>query len=302
MFTIYCGRKRGVLLVNVYHFLREYGGDFLLRRRNVKEIKRFFFSTVYIIDYVKKYLNKHIDANQYRFSLQTQSLFDLSVSGLPHFIYTDHTNLCNYFYPTLSLSPARLIKNAGYHNREKIGYDSAQKIFVMGHHTKLSLVHQYQIDESKVVAVGCGGNAKIPSYINPSKYKNKTILFVGDQWELKGGMVLIEAFKVVKRYYPEANLNIIGTKPSIANIDGCFAVERVPIDKLMDYYEQASIFCMPSIVETFGTVYIEAMYYGLPIVTNNIGSNSLTIKDGVSGIVTDGSVFQISQALMELLD
>ncbi|MGB3585117.1 MAG: glycosyltransferase family 4 protein [Tunicatimonas sp.] len=294
-------RNKVVLFLNIFYFIKEYGADFVLGRREIKEAKRFFLSTLYIFNFFKKYLEKNIDASEYVFSLQTQSMYDFELNGLPHFIYTDHTNLCNFFYPTLSLAPTRLVKSDLYHARETELYQNTRKIFVMGNHTKQSLIHQYNIDEKKVVEVGCGGNIPIPATVNNAKYHTKSILFVGDRWELKGGWVLIEAFKIARKHHPEATLNIVGSKPPVANVEGCYAVERVPLEVLKSYYEQASIFCMPSIVETFGIVFVEAMYYRLPIVTSNIGSNSFTIQDGVSGILTDGSVYQISKALISLL-
>ncbi|WKN41974.1 glycosyltransferase family 4 protein [Tunicatimonas pelagia] len=294
-------KNKVILFLNIFHFVKEYGADFILGRRKIREARRFFVSTLYIFDFFKNHLEKNIDISQYVFSLQTQSIYDFELHGLPHFIYTDHTNLCNFFYPTLSLAPSRLVKSDMYHARETELYQNTRKIFVMGNHTKQSLVHQYGIDERNVVEVGCGGNISVPATINTSKYWAKNILFVGDRWELKGGWVLIEAFKIARKHYPEATLNIVGSKPPVADVEGCYAVERVPLDVLKSYYEQASIFCMPSIVETFGIVFVEAMYYRLPIVTSNIGSNSFTIQDGVSGIITDGSVYQISRALISLL-
>ena len=294
-------KNKLILFLNIFYFIKEYGADFFLGRRKIEDAKRFYESTLYIFDFLKNYLKKNIDTNQYVFSFQTQSIYDFGLNELPHFIYTDHTNLCNFFYPTLSLAPSRLVKSDMYHARETKLYQNTRKIFVMGNHTKQSLVHQYNIDESKVIEVGCGGNLPVPTKVNTDKYRNKNILFVGDRWELKGGWVLVEAFKIARKHYPEATLNIVGSKPPVADVEGCYAVEQVPLDVLKGYYEQASIFCMPSIVETFGIVYVEAMYYRLPIVTSNIGSNSFTIQNGVSGITTDGSVYQISKALISLL-
>ena len=39
---------------------------------------------------------------EFAFSVQTQSLYDASLPGLPHFVYTDHTHLANLGYPAFS--------------------------------------------------------------------------------------------------------------------------------------------------------------------------------------------------------
>jgi glycosyltransferase involved in cell wall biosynthesis len=53
------------------------------------------------------------------------------------------------------------------------------------------------------------------------------------------------------------------------------------------YYENADVFVFPSFYEneTFGLVNIEAMSYGLPIVTTDEGGITDIVKDGENGLI-----------------
>ena len=58
---------------------------------------------------------------------------------------------------------------------------------------------------------------------------------------------------------------------------------EIPIEKVSDYYNQASVFCMPTRLEPFGIVFLEAMYHQLPIVASNIGAANDFIEDNKNG-------------------
>lgn len=48
--------------------------------------------------------------------------------------------------------------------------------------------------------------------------------------------------------------------------DNVIYIEPVPKEKLIDLYRKADIFVMPSLTESFGLVYVEAMSQGLPVI------------------------------------
>src|ERR1700733_5799848 len=51
--------------------------------------------TVYCFRKIRAHLLLFLSQKRYVFTFQTQSLFDASIPGTPHFIYTDHTHLVN---------------------------------------------------------------------------------------------------------------------------------------------------------------------------------------------------------------
>ncbi len=68
-------------------------------------------------------------------------------------------------------------------------------------------------------------------------------------------------------------------------------------------YQQADIFVLPSYKEGFGIVLLEAMYYGLPIVTTNISAIPELVRDGETGLlVSPGNSQELATALATLIE
>lgn len=88
--------------------------------------------------------------------------------------------------------------------------------------------------------------------------------------------VLAEAAKTV----PGLRLTLVG-KGEAAYRDECFAyakelgvwgridyTERVPQSQVHELYDRANLFVLPTRYEIFGMVLLEAMYFGLPVLTS----------------------------------
>jgi glycosyltransferase involved in cell wall biosynthesis len=290
---------RGVLLWNQAHIFKTYGLDILARRRYRSEC---LFRTRYIFDEIKKMVRKQLPANlnDYLFSFQTQSLFDASVAGLPHFLYTDHTNHANLYYA--GYADQKVFPQHWFEVEQSI-YRNAVKVFTMSGHVRRSLIEQYGVSEEKPVWVYAGSNAEVSSTVlDNNDYGNKHILFVGVHWERKGGPQLAEAFKLVLKKHPDARLTIIGCSPSL-DIPNCDVVGRVPLEKVREYYLRSSIFCLPTRLEPFGIVFVEAMLHKLPIVSTSIGALPDFVVNGRNGyLVPPGDVQQLVERLSDLLD
>lgn len=73
-----------------------------------------------------------------------------------------------------------------------------------------------------------------------------------------------------------------------------------PVADVLPVYAQATVFCLPSIVEAFPNVIGEAMACGLPILASRVGDNDILVEDGVNGLLFDPrSTAAISDALVE---
>lgn len=105
-------------------------------------------------------------------------------------------------------------------------------------------------------------------------YRSKIILFVGKDFERKGGPLLLDAFRRLYSHDKSVRLIIAGPK-KVGQGEGVSWVGPVGKDQLSSLYSRASIFCMPSIFEAFGIVFVEAMSYGLPV----IGTNRMAMKE-----------------------
>jgi glycosyltransferase involved in cell wall biosynthesis len=286
--------KRAVL-TNLFFMLKEYWKELLLRQRRPWNC---FFTTTYLFKHIKKLAAQIVGENDFAFTFQMQSMFDASVSGTPHFVYTDHTFLVNLTYPHFDRATLPTPKWLAL---EKSIYANATMTFVRSSHVLRSLIEQYGCPPERTACVYAGSNTTIDDSI-PTKRDSarKSILFVGIDWERKGGPELIEAFKRVLVHHPNATLTIVGCQPE-CDLPNCQVVGLVPVAEVARYYRNASIFCLPTKVEPFGIVFVEALHYGLPIVATRIGALPDLVSEGNGRLVPPGEVDALATALIELL-
>ena len=127
-----------------------------------------------------------------------------------------------------------------------------------------------------------------------------TILFVGGQFERKGGDHLLEAFDAVR---DRARLLLV-TEADVRPRDGIEVRTgiRPNTPELLAAFAEADIFCLPTLGDCTPVAIGEAMAAGLPVVTTNVGSNSEWVTPEVGRLVEAGSTAQLAAALMELVD
>lgn len=275
-----------------------YGQDILQR---YKRPRSSFLATPYlhrkVNDLVRQAIYQH--PSRYRFTFQLQSLFDVSLPDLPHFIYTDHTHLANLaydgFHPRSLYSPEWIAL-------EKESYARATHIFTRSHNISRSLIEQYDVPAEKITCAYVGVNTPQVNYSPPSdRYNSKHILFVGLDWERKGGPELLAAFQQLLQRHPDARLTIVGAEPEI-DLPQVTVVGRVSVAEVHHFYQQASIFCLPTKLEPFGVAFIEAMTFQLPIVATNIGAIPDFVVNNQNGyLVEPGEVTPLVDALDCLL-
>lgn len=65
-------------------------------------------------------------------------------------------------------------------------------------------------------------------------------------------------------------------------------VEKATQKELAEYYKQSSLFLFTSNYEIFGMVLLEAMYFGVPVISSRNGGSTTLIENGFNGYVMDG--------------
>jgi len=130
------------------------------------------------------------------------------------------------------------------------------------------------------------------------------ILFVGGDFERKGGADLLEAMRPLG---DAVELDIVSSSP--AALAG--AGERVRVHPgvaansatMTDLYRRADIFALPTHADALALVLAEAMASGLPIVTTQVGGIPELVVDGHNGlVVVPGRARQLSEALGTLVE
>lgn len=291
-------RKRpDIILVNSIATALLYGIDILSRR---KTFRLAFWRTPYIFHRVRQLVRDRVSKRNYAFSFQMQSLFDVSTPGVPHFVYTDHTHLENLNY---AASSKKHLYSSRWIALEREIYHNSTLTFVRSSNVQRSVTRDYGVPADKVACVYAGSNASVSNMKKQNvQYADPHILFVGLDWKRKGGPDLVEAFKRVSAHCPEAHLTIIGAKPDV-HIPNCEVVGPLPPEELDRYYQKASVFCLPTHLEPFGIVFIEAMTARLPIVATHVGAIPDFVEEGLNGfLVEPGDVQGIASALIKLID
>lgn len=276
----------------------EYATDFLSGRKSIRSWRKLLYHTPFMMKYFNRILKKKINGTEYSFAFQTQSVFDASASSVPNFVFTDHTNLNNLNYTLID--PREYLCSSRYIALERKVYENARLLFVMSSNIEDSLIRQYQIPGNKVKLAYVGNNARVHPVVDKEKYKRKNILFVGKDWERKGGPLLVEAFRIVQGTLPDASLTIIGCSPQVS-LSNCVVLGELPIEKVPEHYNRASVFCLPTRREPFGIVFVEAMLNRLPIITNTVGATPDLVINNENGFRVEYTPKDYAKALIDLL-
>ncbi len=141
------------------------------------------------------------------------------------------------------------------------------------------------------------------------------VLYTGRIQSVKGSLILLESVTSVAQAFPQVRYVIAGGRHlSISEETWTRALDQdnrrahvtllghVPWRELAAWYQQATLFVMPSYYETFCISCVEAMAFGLPIVATTAGGLPEVVQDGVTGIlVPPGDSQALSDAIVELL-
>lgn len=127
-------------------------------------------------------------------------------------------------------------------------------------------------------------------------------LFVGQGVQRKGIHHLLKAWK--RAGLADCELQIVHSRldPGVAPLadqPNVVMRPRLPQNELMEAMEGADVFVMPSIVEGFGLVYLEAMAAGLHCIgTRNTGLPDIDPPEACATIITAGAQEELVAALV----
>jgi glycosyltransferase involved in cell wall biosynthesis len=129
----------------------------------------------------------------------------------------------------------------------------------------------------------------------PGGQDDPRILFIGGNVQRKGLPALIRAAPAILEALPGAVFVVVGDNQNLGAMkDLCRrwgVAERFQFlgwqshDQIQDHYHRASVFVMPSLIEAFGVVFLEAMASGVPVIGGDAGGTRELIQDGVNGLL-----------------
>jgi glycosyltransferase involved in cell wall biosynthesis len=202
--------------------------------------------------------------------------------------------------PDLKIDPSARRTRAALAYERRLN-DHTDLILPMSEWLRRSFVEDYGQDPEKVVAVGAGSNVPVPETVPERDFSRFRLLFVGKQFERKGGPVLLRAFAAVRERHPDAELWIAGPGDLRVSQPGVHVHGLVGRDVVGGLYKQATAFALPALYDPFPTAVREAMAYRLPCVGTDTGAMPEMVVDGETGFtVPAGDADALAERLLAL--
>lgn len=158
-------------------------------------------------------------------------------------------------------------------------------------------------EDMKALGVGIDVDAlngtadEISRYVEEaeSSYSVIKLLYIGHLDEGRNILFILEVLKAVKDRGYEVTLNLVGTGED-AYVNRCRGyaeenglwpnihyTEKLEQRHIACLYRKSDFFLMPTRFDIFGMVMLEAMYYGLAVLTTENGGSTMMIEDGING-------------------
>jgi glycosyltransferase involved in cell wall biosynthesis len=125
------------------------------------------------------------------------------------------------------------------------------------------------------------------------------LLFVGGNFERKGGLLLLELMRGA--FAGRCELDVV-TRDEVPATPGV-RVHRTEANsaELLRLYAQAEVFVLPTRAECFGIATVEALASGLPAIMSNVGGAADIVDHGVTGWLIEPTAESLAAALEQAL-
>lgn len=173
-------------------------------------------------------------------------------------------------------------------------YSTCSGIFFMGKWQCEYLKNRYPHLTDKIIHSGAGANIDVEG-IDLKRFKTGTkILFIGRDYIRKGGLDVINAFKILKQRKPDLELHFAGPhkSPLTEDIPGFYFHGDAPRKKVQELMNECDLFCMPSYFEAYGLVFVEALSHGLPCIGRNRCEMPYFIENGITGELVESDAIE----------
>ena len=234
------------------------------------------------------------------------STFDLPMPDFPdntdHYLFIDYTwNLFVRNSPAITHYPKRMLRFAD--QLESQSYAQVKHFFSISEYVHDNLVNNYGIAPTRITVVGTG-RGNIAPFTGEKNYEKGHILFVAKGgFQKKGGLLLIESFKIAQRKNPQLRLIIVGGKKYkniIGNVPNVTLTGYLAWEELEDLFHTAALFAMPAINEPWGLVYLEALASRVPILGLNRNSLPEITCNGQYGfVVSEPEPASVANAILQ---
>ena len=210
---------------------------------------------------------------------------------IDHYLVCDTTrNLWNKFSTNLlNRCTPKMLQIADQLEQES--FAQIKHFFPFAEYVRDDLINYYKIDPARITVIGTG-RGKLELFTGEKDYRNGHILFVArDRFEDKGGLILLEGFKIAQRKNPSLKLTIVG-QDKYTHLNG--SISNLTVngyipwgEELQNLFNTAALFAMPSLNEPWGLVYLEALACKTPLLGLNRNALPQITQGGQYGFLVD---------------
>ena len=203
------------------------------------------------------------------------------------------------------------------------------KVIPVSDFTKKKMMQMYQLPEEKFTILNNCLDPFLPPPIQTKKDTNLlaryginaddkvllTLTRLAGKEKYKGYDQVIQSVYNLKGKYPSIKYLIVGKYDSAEKERLDAIINRLGLqdhiiftsfildEDLAAHYTLADLYIMPSQKEGFGIVFIEAMFYGKPVIAGNMDGSADALKNGRFGLlVNPNNQQQITDAIIEVLN
>ena len=180
--------------------------------------------------------------------------------------------------------------------REDLLFRHATHVFTAGEFLRKNMIEEAGVRADRVTTVANGVNPVYlrqppPAFSDEFTYK---LLFVGWDFGLKGGRDVLLALPDIRARYPQVEFIVIGPdeaqKAKLGTLADTPGLRWMGQQKVkVEDYRSADLFVLPSLRDSYGFVFLEAMSQGLPCVGADINGMPEMIEHGRTGYVVPRS-------------
>lgn len=198
--------------------------------------------------------------------------------------------LCNFYFSSHKLSQKGLDQA---NNIDQRSLNNSKHIIFSSNWAAQSAINFYHQPEDKISVLNFGANIEdeiSPNYNIPLDKKTKCkLLFLGVDWERKGGKKALEILRELNKKEFNCSLTIIGCIPKEEVPENVTVIPSLDKNKpeeaklINEHLQNTHFLILPTIADCTPMVFSEAMAFSLPVISNNIGGISNIIQDGKNG-------------------
>lgn len=273
-----------------------------------KVINKIMFFLRSICKYIKKLINNDFDISHIHMSYKGSFIRKFIVVKLSKFfdkmvILHLHGSEFEVFYNSSNKVVKLLIKNI---------FESSDKVIVLGEKWKKTI--QKIAPKSSIEVFN--NAVSLPAYKAKLSENKINILFLGVLIKRKGIYELIEAIKILHQrgIVKEKNLKFIiagsgkeeyAVKSLISKYELDYCIDMVgwvDKNKKIHLLKISNLFVLPSYNEGLPVAILEAMSYGIPVISTNVGSIEEVVKNNETGfIINPGNIYEIVDSINKLV-